>query len=242
VESWRYESVDDLALSPAERLKSFPRSPDMVVYGLRTAAALIVRTWLRCYHRLDVRGREHLPREGSFVMVANHSSHLDALCLLTALPLRQLHCAFPAAASDYFFESLPRAALATVVCNAMPFGRKADVRESLLQCAALLRGKRNVLILFPEGTRSPDDTLGAFRPGIGALVAGTSVPVVPCALVGAGLAWPKGRRLPRPRKVVLEIGAPRDFAAHPPGRASAELVAQELRLAVAGLQESARRS
>ena len=70
-----------------ERLRRFPREPDMLVYGLRMAAALLCRGWLRLYHRLSISGRENLPAEGSFVMVANHASHLDALCLLAALPM-----------------------------------------------------------------------------------------------------------------------------------------------------------
>ena len=110
---WQYESAPDLDQSLVERLRHFPRQPDMLVYGLRSVAAVIIRAWLRCYHRLEIIGRDHLPAEGSFVMVANHSSHLDTLCLLAALPLAKLHRAFPAAAADYFFKactarSLPR--------------------------------------------------------------------------------------------------------------------------------------
>jgi len=56
-------------------------------------------------------------------MVANHTSHLDALCLTAALPLRKLHRAFPAAAEDYFFVKLPRLAVAVFVVNALSFCR-----------------------------------------------------------------------------------------------------------------------
>jgi len=62
-------------------------------------------------------GRENLPAAESFVLVANHSSHLDALCLVSALPLRKLHRVFPAAAADYFFKSLPRIWIAAAVVN-----------------------------------------------------------------------------------------------------------------------------
>ena len=73
-------------------------------------------------HLLPFRNRrgEHLRSNRSFVLVANHSSHLDTVCLLAGLPLRRLHRAFPAAAADYFFKSVPRTWIATVVVNAFP--------------------------------------------------------------------------------------------------------------------------
>jgi 1-acyl-sn-glycerol-3-phosphate acyltransferase len=69
-----------------------------------------------------------------------------------------------------------------------------------------------VYILFPEGTRSRDGAMGSFRPGLGAFVAGSQVPVVPCHIEGAFAAWPAVRRFPRPGKLRLRIGAPLHFA------------------------------
>src|SRR5262245_31766913 len=113
-----------------ERLRHFPRQPDMLVYGLRAAASMCFRGWLRVFHRLTVSGQENLPKEGSFVIVANHASHLDALCLLAALPFAKLHHAFPAAAQDYFFVNVPRLLLSTIAINALPFDRRASPRHS----------------------------------------------------------------------------------------------------------------
>ena len=235
MEPWRYESAVDLDQTLAERLRRFPRQPDITVYGLRTLAALVVRAWLRLYHRLEIRGRGHLPVEGSFVLAANHASHLDTLCLLAALPLSKLHRAFPAAAQDYFFVGVPRLAAAAILVNALPFARQTHIRQSLDLCRQLLGNPGNILILFPEGTRSTTGRVGEFRPGIGLLVAGVNVPVVPCYLSGAFEAWPKGKRLPRPRRVQLRIGAPRSYAALPAGRETAGRIADELREAVAAL-------
>ena len=96
--TWQYEPATDLDQPLIERLRRFPREPDLTIYGLRSIAALTIRGWLRFYHRLKISGASNLPREGSFVIVSNHGSHLDTLCLLAALPLRKLHRAFPAAA------------------------------------------------------------------------------------------------------------------------------------------------
>ncbi len=235
MDSWHYDPVADLEQPMIERLRRFPREPDMLVYGLRLLAALPCRGWLRLYHRLAIVGREYLPAEESFVMVANHASHLDALCLLAALPLGKLHQAFPAAARDYFFENVPRLMLAAVVVNALPFERAANPRRSLTLCRQVLETPGNVLILFPEGRRSLTGELAEFKPGIGFLVAGTSFPVVPCYLEGAHRAWPKGSWLPKPTRIQLRIGPPRRFPHLEPGKDSAVLISQELREAVLAL-------
>lgn len=232
---WEYRPAPDLERSVAERLKGFPREPSMWVYATRSLAALALRGWLRAYHRYRIEGRERLPREGSFVLVANHASHLDAPCLLSALPLGTLHRAFPAAAADYFFSSLPRSAFAGVFINALPFERKGGGAESLEICAHLLETPGNVLVLFPEGTRTTTGELGRFRSGIGRLVAGTGVPVVPAWLEGAGRAWPKGRAIPAPRPLALRIGTPLRFEDRARDRDGAQSVCEDLQRAVAAL-------
>lgn len=232
MEEWRYDTVNDLDQTIAERLRQFPREPKMLVYGLRSLAALGIRAWLRVYHRMEVIGQEYLPSEGSYVMIANHTSHLDTLAMLSAIPLKKLHRAFPVAAADYFFTSIPRVAIATVIVNALPFDRQTHSNQSLALCKELLATPGNILILFPEGTRSTTGEIGEFKRGIGLLLAGTTVPVLPCHTSGAFEAWPKGRMLPRPGQLRLMIGTPRNYADMQPGKNAALQICQELRQAV----------
>jgi 1-acyl-sn-glycerol-3-phosphate acyltransferase len=236
MESWDYKPTEDFDQAPIDRLKNFPRQPDLIVYALRSLANLVMRAWLRIYHRLEVIGRENLPAEGSFVFVGNHSSHLDAAVLLAALPLGKIHRAFPAAASDYFFTSLPRLAFSAIIVNAMPFDRKENPRKSLELCRQLLENPGHILILFPEGTRTLEGSIGAFKPGVGFLIAGCPIPVVPCHLEGAFRAWPKGKWIPRPRKLTLRIGKPMQFAELRPEKPDAVTIAESLREAVVALQ------
>lgn len=235
--TWTYEPADDLDKSLAERLRRFPREPDLGVYSARSLAAIVIRSWLRLYHRLEVIGAENLPADQSFVIVCNHTSHLDTLCILSALPLRKLHRAFPAAAQDYFFISIPRLALAAVVVNALPFGRRGNIRHSLELCRSLLENPGNILILFPEGTRTRTGEMEEFKPGIGLLAAGTQIPIIPCYLSGAFEAWPKGKIIPRPRKLRLRIGEPKIYAHLPPGKDGALQVSADLQKAVASLRD-----
>ena len=232
---WDYDPAADLERSVAERLQGFPREPHMWVFALRALTALGVRAWLRVYHRFTVVGREHLPQEGSCVLVANHSSHLDAVSLMAALPLARLHRTFPAAAADYFFCNLPRSFFAAVCMNALPFDRQVNGAESLAVCRRLLDGDGNALVLFPEGTRCADGRLGRFRSGIGRLVVGSPTPVVPCYLEGAFAAWPKGRALPRPGRLTLRVGPPRSFEGLANTPEAVQSICAQLRADVAAL-------
>jgi 1-acyl-sn-glycerol-3-phosphate acyltransferase len=232
--------VSDLADAPLARLARFPREPDILCYAARAAFAAATRAALRVYHRLTIEGRENLPGDvRSYVLVANHASHLDGLCLLSAVPFARIHRAYPAAARDYFFRSPASTALAATLINALPFDRAGNVRHSMAVCRELLRRDGNVLIVFPEGTRSTNGKVGPFRRGVGDLVAGTDVPVVPCYLEGAGAAWPKGAWFPRPRRVRLVIGTPRTYANVEPCKASARAIGEDLRRTVLALAAAA---
>lgn len=236
MKKWRYDSARDLDQAPIDRLRRFPREPDMLVYGLRSVCALIIRGLLRVYNRFEIVGHENFRTNRSLVIVANHCSHLDTLCLLAALPLRKLHRAFPVAASDYFFQRVPRLWAAAVLVNAMPFGRHSRTRTSLTICSELLANPGTTLIIFPEGTRSTTGEINDFKSGVGALVAGKDVTVVPCFIDGSFRAWPKGKRFPRPRKLRLLVGEPRNYRMRTAEKADIGAIAAELRSAVNDLR------
>ena len=237
MKKWRYQSPRDLERSPLDRLREFPREPGVVIRGLRSIFALVIRGLLRIYNRFEIVGHGNLRTNRSLVIVANHCSHLDTICLLAALPLRKLHRAFPAAASDYFFQSVARLWIAAVIVNALPFGRQMRVRQSLSLCEELLANAGTILIIFPEGTRSITGELREFKSGVGALVAGRDVAVVPCLIDGSFRAWPKGKRLPRPGKIRLIVGAPRSYRERGRDKIDICAIAAELRKAVNELRQ-----
>jgi 1-acyl-sn-glycerol-3-phosphate acyltransferase len=225
------ENVIELEAAFVQRLRRRSGERNPLVLALRAVAAIILRGWLRLYHRFEISGREQLRTNRSLVIVANHCSHLDTLCLLAALPLRKLHRAFPAAATDYFFQTVPRTWMAAMI-NALPFGRSTHVRRSLSICAEVISEPGNVLIIFPEGTRSTTGELQEFKLGIGALVANREVAVVPCYLKGTHDAWPKGCRFPRPKKTRLVIGKPRSYATLGHSRFDVNAIVADLHLAI----------
>jgi long-chain acyl-CoA synthetase len=115
-----------------------------------------------------------------------------------------------AAAADYFFTRPWLGTLVSVLLNAFPFAREGPVRPSLEWCGRLLDDGWS-LVVFPEGTRSPDGEIAPFRPGIGLMALELDVPIVPVRLRGAHNAWPKGRALPRRGSVTIEFGRPLRF-------------------------------
>jgi 1-acyl-sn-glycerol-3-phosphate acyltransferase len=209
-----------------------------VTFALQSVLAVLIRAALRVYVRFEITGQENLRTNRSLVVVANHCSHLDTVCLLAALPLRKLRYAFAAAASDYFFKSVSRTWVAALVCNAFPFQRHIRARHSLSLCTNLLSETGTILVIFPEGTRSTDGSVQRFKSGIGALVAGRDLSVVPCYLAGNFRVWPKGTRLPRPAKVRLIVGAPRNYRCRGNSRTELAAIASELHEAVIELGEN----
>ena len=220
-----------LTEDPVRLAKEFQVQWDPFLPIARIIVAVVIRLLLRVYNRFEIIGREQLRTNRSMVLVANHSSHLDTLCLLAALPLGKLDQTFPAAAADYFFQRGPRTWMARVL-NAFPFKRNLSAAGSLRLCRELIGQPGNILIMFPEGTRSTTGETHPFKLGVPALVAGRDVAVVPCYLQGTFEAWPKGQRFPRPGKIRLVIGTPCSYPQFSTEKRDLGLIASELHEAV----------
>jgi 1-acyl-sn-glycerol-3-phosphate acyltransferase len=137
------------------------------------------------------------------VFVANHASHLDAPLVLNALPPTWRRRTVIAAASDYFFTSWWRSALAALAFNAVPLDRRSrdGAQHSL---ADLLAGGWNVLA-FPEGTRSRDGRLQRLHLGAARLALDLGVPLVPVGVRGTFRAMQVGARWPRPGRTTVSV-------------------------------------
>jgi 1-acyl-sn-glycerol-3-phosphate acyltransferase len=235
MKDWQLRPARDHGLAQGERLRSLSREPGLGGRATSSLWRMTTRGFLSLAYRLTVEGRDNLPAEPPFVLIGNHTSHLDALTLAAALPASLAGRAFALAAGDTFFTSDATAAFAAYAINALPIWRKHTSADDLATLRRRLTEDRCVLILFPEGTRSRTGELGRFRPGIGALVAGTAVPVVPCHLRGAFEAWPPSGRFPRPGRLRLRIGPPLSFADIAPGRGGTIEVAARCEAAVRAL-------
>ncbi|QNN82218.1 1-acyl-sn-glycerol-3-phosphate acyltransferase [Brachybacterium sp. Z12] len=145
---------------------------------------------------------------GPFVLVANHSSHIDAPMLARCLPWAQARFLSTGVAADYFFAVWYRRLFVRVIFNAFPIDRGGS-RKHAGTSRKLLRAGVPILV-FPEGTRQLDGKMAEFKPGAAALAIGVGVPVVPAAIIGAHEAMPKGRSWPKKGRppVAVVFGEP----------------------------------
>lgn len=142
-----------------------------------------------------------------FVVVANHSSHLDAPLIMGALPRPLARYLAAGAAGDYFFDVWWRRGLTALFFNAFPVDRSGTNPRNV-SAKTLLEHDVPVLV-FPEGTRSKTGVPGHFKPGAAALSASTGAPVLPVAIIGAYESHPRGSKWPKAGlPVAVVFGAP----------------------------------
>lgn len=192
--------------------------------------------FFRYYSRLTVVGKNHLP-ECPFIICSNHTSHVDSAVLMTASGLPFSAFAL-LGASDYFFDSWRRKFLVSRFMNVIPIERRAQpksLQRCLAMCADFLQ--HGNLILYPEGTRSPNGEIQSFKRGAGMFAVDLGVPVVPALIEGAHRILHKGESVPRPRAVTVRFGEPIIFESNPADfrggrgarRAAVELIEQRIR-------------
>lgn len=160
---------------------------------------------------LKVKNRDLLTKmNGPAIFIFNHTSHFDAPTILEILPSKIRRNTTVAASQDYFFTNPFLGNFVKLLVNAFPFARKEPIRPSLEHMGELLDLGHSVVIA-PEGTRSPDGKLAPFKAGAGMMAVEMMVPVVPVKLQGLFEVLPKGRALPRFRKVTAMVGKPIAF-------------------------------
>lgn len=164
----------------------------------------IVVVLLRLLFRVDAHGIERVPGAGPVLLVANHSSLLDPPLCGAVLP-RQI--SFLAKAELF---RIPLFGWLLRRLNARPVRREGSDAGALRESLRVL-GEDRALLVFPEGTRGPDDRLRPFKSGAGMLAVLSGATVVPVRVSGSWRAWPKGRRLPRPTKITVTFGPPLRF-------------------------------
>jgi 1-acyl-sn-glycerol-3-phosphate acyltransferase len=145
-------------------------------------------------------------------LAANHTSHLDTVVLLAALPWHLRLRTRVAAAADYFFTCWWRGILVKLLLNAFAFERRGPgCATSLLRARQFLAGGQS-LVIFPEGTRAKDGQIQRFKKGVGKLALATGAQVIPIWIDGTYAALPKGARWPRRQRITIRFGTPLTFA------------------------------
>lgn len=201
-----------------------------------------------CYHMmltlgfsLRTQGQRFMPQTGPALVVGNHQSFLDPIIIALVARRPLVYLARKTLFRNRFFGAMIRS------LNAVPIDQAGVGKEGIRVILEQLRlGK--AVVVFPEGSRTPDGNLKPLKAGIHLLIKRAQVPVIPVGIVGAYDAWPNWRPYPRPAplffptepgNISVSLGKPIDasyFADMP-----REQVLQELFDRIAAEQQRARR-
>lgn len=178
------------------------------------AQRLVLRPVVHSVTDVSVVGEDNLDAlDGPYVVVSNHSSHLDAPLLVTTLPRRLTRDLAVGAATDYFYRQWWIKAATSLFFNSYPISRtRSDIIKGKDKgLANQLLSEDIPVLIFPEGTRrAGKGEVKRFKPGAAALCVTQDVPCLPVAILGADEAMPVGRiwpKLGRP-PITLVIGTP----------------------------------
>ena len=164
----------------------------------------IFRRVFRIWSGLCAVGLENLPAKGPYILAPNHECHLDSLFVACLLPPEVQRKMAVLSKKEHFAHPVTR--LAAKLCHGIPVDRAQISATALGICAQILRDG-NVLLIHPEGTRSPDGRLQPFRKGVAVLAHHAQCPVVPIHIDGGHEFWPKHSLLPRRRsRISVTIG------------------------------------
>jgi 1-acyl-sn-glycerol-3-phosphate acyltransferase len=213
--------------------QTFPQARMSPIYGV---CHYVIRSAFDMFFRGDVAGTENLPKHGAFLIAANHASHLDP-------PL--VGCHVPRQMCFFARKTLWSGGLASWWLDAVgtiPVDRDGgqDVGALKRVLRALAEGK--VMILFPEGTRSPDGKLQTPKPGVGFIVCKTQVPVVPARIFGSFEAYGKGMKVPKSHPTPVVFGTPMPPSAYDEpaaGKQRYQIASERIMAEIARLQPPA---
>jgi 1-acyl-sn-glycerol-3-phosphate acyltransferase len=178
------------------------------VIGRRRAAYQPVRLWARLLHlitgvRYRVQGLENVPTSGPYIVISNHCSHLDGPTAVLALP-----------DPVYFVIKRELARIPLWGYTVLKLGfisvdrsDSEQARTEMSRAVETIRSGRRILV-FAEGTRSPDGHLQPFKKGGFHLAIDAQVPILPVTINGSHTLFPKGAPAVRPGTLDVVIGEP----------------------------------
>ncbi|HEY6874945.1 MAG TPA: lysophospholipid acyltransferase family protein [Candidatus Dormibacteraeota bacterium] len=147
-------------------------------------------------------GKKNVPRKGPLIICPNHAGSVDPPLVPAYTPRKDV---WSMAKSEYFKN--PKISWWFIWYNAFPVVRHSADRAALRKCFDLLNAGRSLLI-YPEGTRTPEGVLVKPEPGAGFIAQKAGCPVVPVALVGTRTILPKGTKWPHRNRVSMTFGKP----------------------------------
>jgi 1-acyl-sn-glycerol-3-phosphate acyltransferase len=188
-------------------------APPIILVSLFTGggpALVLTRAWAWIVAKsmglsFSCRGAEKVAPQTSYIVAPNHQSHTDILALMVMLPL-QFHWVVK---RELLKIPLFGWALARTGAVALNRADRAESVRKLQQAESKLKRGWSVLI-YPEGTRSPDGNIQAFKKGAFMMAVKTGIPILPVTCNGAFKVLPRKTLALRPGHISVTIGDPVD--------------------------------
>lgn len=163
--------------------------------------------------KVEYQGINNLP-DGACILAANHSSHLDVLCIYNALITRfgyeKINKVCCLAAKELSQVAIMKKAFYSL--GAIPVDRKGDTTRAFSVLNKYIKQEGYSAVVFPEGTRTRTGKMGAFTNGVASAAIQNEIPIIPVGIAGTFEIWSPTRKLPklafRRNRVVVKIGTP----------------------------------
>lgn len=150
----------------------------------------------------EIRGQEHLPKDGTYIVAAKHQSAYETL---------KLHALFddPTIVLKKELIGIPVFGTFLKKVDVIPIDRKnkESAMKAIVDGAKRMEENNRPIVIFPQGTRVPvhcDANQKKYKGGIAKMHSHTDIPIIPLAL-NSGLFWPKNSFIKRPGKVIFEF-------------------------------------
>lgn len=167
------------------RLFTYPFDRRLRLLHLFTCFWASIYTWMIPAWRIRIEGREHVRKDAAYVVVSNHQSQLDILVAFRLF----FHYKW-VSKSEIFRVPLIGWNMTFNRYIRLKRGDKESIAKMLRECAMHL-DEGSSIFMFPEGTRSPDGEVKAFKPGAFLLAREKKVPILPIVISGTNKALPK---------------------------------------------------
>lgn len=200
---------------PAPLLNKIHLDSGLASRLLTLVCSLLQGAAFKLFFNLKVYGTEDLKPAG-YILCPNHASFLDGFLMFQAVPAHLRPHLFFLGSSRHFDRPLARdfARLMRII----PVDTARHLVEAM-QAAAIILRRGGIMCIFPEGVRSLNGQLRAFKKGVGILARELAVKLVPVLIQGSFEAWPAHANYPRPHPIRIRFG--QEFS-------TAELLAQGL--------------
>jgi len=144
-----------------------------------------------------IKGAENLPKSGPYIIAVNHSSYLDFMLIIGALP----QFLFFFIKDNYYDSPLWNYFLTKM--------NQIRATNGAFKKGLKLAKKKNILVIFPEGTRTRNGFLGPGLDGVARISTAGKIPVIPVGISGAFGLWPPQKKIPKfKREVIINFGKP----------------------------------